>query len=154
MAVSSLHLFTILALFPAFLHAPPILLSFDFPKIVAAKPPTMVAFLLFQMILAPLEVLVSIGMNALSRHFEWEADRFACELQDKLPAAQAEEMKDMGDRLGKALIQLHVKNLSTVWVDWLYSSYHHSHPTLTERLKGLENFQAKRIRYAKDKKDL
>lgn len=25
-----------------------------------------------------------------------------------------------------------------------YSAYHHSHPTLTERLKGLEAFQAKR----------
>jgi STE24 endopeptidase len=29
-------------------------------------------------------------------------------------------MKDMGDRLGRALISLHVKNLSTVWVDWLW----------------------------------
>jgi STE24 endopeptidase len=68
------------------------------------------------MILTPLEAVVSIGMNAISRHFEWEADRFACELQDKLQSA---DMKDMGDRLGRALIALHVKNLSTVWVDWL-----------------------------------
>lgn len=29
-------------------------------------------------------------------------------------------MSDMGDRLGRALVALHVKNLSTVWVDWLY----------------------------------
>jgi len=93
------------------------------------------------MILTPLEAFVSIGMHAVSRHFEWEADRFACELQDKL---SDEKMSDMGDRLGRALIALHVKNLSTVWVDWLYSAYHHSHPTLTERLKGLESFQSKR----------
>ena len=52
-------------------------------------------------------------MNALSRKFEWEADAFACELQSQLNIA------DLGDRLGKALITLHVKNLSTVWVDWL-----------------------------------
>ncbi|KAF9039259.1 peptidase family M48-domain-containing protein, partial [Panaeolus papilionaceus] len=138
MAISQLHIFTILALFPAFLHAPPMLRSFDFPKEVAAQPPTIVAFLLFQMILTPLEAVVSIAMNAVSRHFEWEADRFAVELQDQLndPA-----MADMGDRLGQALIALHVKNLSTVWVDWLYSAYHHSHPTLTERLRGLESFQ-------------
>ncbi|RDB21780.1 CAAX prenyl protease 1 [Hypsizygus marmoreus] len=141
MAVSQLHIFTILALFPAFLRAPPLLRSFDFPKDVAAQPPTIVAFLLFQMILTPLEAVVSIGMNAISRHFEYEADKFACELQDKL---QSEDMKDMGDRLGRALIALHVKNLSTVWVDWLYSAYHHSHPTLTERLRGLESFQALR----------
>ncbi|KAJ3841940.1 peptidase family M48-domain-containing protein [Lentinula raphanica] len=143
MAISQIHIFTILALFPAFLHAPPLLRSFDFPKHVAAKPPTIVAFLLFQMILTPLEAFISIGMNAISRHFEWEADRFACELQDQL---KEESMKDMGDRLGRALITLHVKNLSTVWVDWLYSAYHHSHPTLTERLKGLESFQAKRAK--------
>jgi STE24 endopeptidase len=48
MAVSQLHIFTILALFPAFLHAPPLLRSFDFTKVVAAQPPTIVAFLLFQ----------------------------------------------------------------------------------------------------------
>ncbi|PPR01733.1 hypothetical protein CVT26_013180 [Gymnopilus dilepis] len=145
MAISQFHIFTILALFPAFLHAPPLLRSFDFPKEVAAQPPTIVAFLLFQMILTPLEAVVSIAMNAVSRHFEWEADRFAVELQDKL---DDEKMADMGDRLGKALIALHVKNLSTVWVDWLYSAYHHSHPTLTERLRGLESFQAKRQKKA------
>ncbi|KAF8631662.1 hypothetical protein AX17_005063 [Amanita inopinata Kibby_2008] len=141
MAISQLHIFTILALFPAFLRAPPLLRSFDFPKDVSVQPPTIVAFLLFQMILTPLEAVVSIAMNAVSRHFEWQADRFACELQDRL---QSTEMKDMGDRLGRALVTLHVKNLSTVWVDWLYSAYHHSHPTLTERLKALEAFQAAR----------
>ncbi|KAJ6558176.1 metalloendopeptidase [Mycena capillaripes] len=139
LAISQLHVFTIFALFPAFLHAPPVLTSFDFSKAVAAQPPTIVAFLLFQMILTPLEAFVSIGMHAVSRHFEWQADRFACELQDKLADPK---MSDMGDRLGRALIALHVKNLSTVWVDWLYSAYHHSHPTLTERLKGLESFRS------------
>jgi STE24 endopeptidase len=68
------------------------------------------------MILTPLEAVVGIALNAVSRQFEWEADQFAVELQDKLGA---EDMKDMGDRLGRALIALHVKNLSTVWVDWL-----------------------------------
>ena len=55
-------------------------------------------------------------MNTLSRKFEWETDAFACELQSQLNTA---EYGDLGDRLGKALITLHVKNLSTVWVDWL-----------------------------------
>ncbi|TFK71002.1 metalloendopeptidase [Pluteus cervinus] len=141
MAISQIHIFTILALFPAFLHAPPVLRSFDFPKEVAAQPPTIVAFLLFQMILTPVEAFTSMCMNAVSRHYEWQADRFACELQDRL---QDEKMEDMGERLGRALTALHVKNLSTVWVDWLYSAYHHSHPTLTERLKALEAFQAQR----------
>jgi STE24 endopeptidase len=92
------------------------------------------------MILTPLEAFISIGMNAVSRHFEWEADRFACELSEKLGD---QEKENLGERLGQALITLHVKNLSTVWVDWLYSAYHHSHPTLTERLKALEAFKKK-----------
>ena len=50
--VSQVHLFTILALFPAFMHAPPLLRAFDFSKHVAARPPTILAFLLFQVRLA------------------------------------------------------------------------------------------------------
>lgn len=148
--ISQTHIFGILALFPAFLHAPPVLASFDYPTAVARSPPTIVAFLLFQMILTPIEAVVSIAMNAVSRKFEFEADRFAVELEDRVKAAagekEAEGMNDMGDRLGRALVSLHVKNLSTVWVDWLYSAYHHSHPTLTERLKGLEFYQAEKLR--------
>lgn len=68
------------------------------------------------MILMPLEAVVGIAMNATSRHYEYQADNFACLLQTQL---KAEEMSDMGDRLGRALVQLHVKNLSTVWVDWM-----------------------------------
>jgi len=133
-------------MFPAFLHAPQFLRAFDFSAAVSARPPTIVAFLLFQMILSPLEAVIGIALNSLSRQFEWEADRFACEIQDRLSAP---EMKDMGERLSRALITLHVKNLSTLWVDWLYSAYHHSHPTLTERLKALQAFQSKRDSAAK-----
>ncbi|KAN0078080.1 Peptidase family M48 domain containing protein [Tylopilus felleus] len=140
LCISQVHMFTILALFPAFLHAPQFVRAFGFPKAVAARPPTMVAFLMFQMILTPMEALIGILLNVVSRRFEWEADRFACELQERLGVP---EMHDMGDRLGRALILLHVKNLSTVWVDWLYSAYHHSHPTLMERLKALESFKVK-----------
>jgi len=139
MVTSQLNIFSILALFPAFLHAPPVLRSFDFPPSVAANPPTIIAFSLFNMIVTPIEAVVGIFMNMLSRKYEWEADRFACELEEKLGVA---EMSDMGDRLGRALTDIHVKNLSTVWVDWMYSAYHYSHPTLTERLKALEAFQA------------
>ena len=68
------------------------------------------------MILTPMEAVVGIAMNAISRRFEYQADMFTCELKDKL---KNEEMADMPARLARALVQLHVKNLSTVWVDWL-----------------------------------
>ena len=121
--VSQLHLLSILAVFPAFLHSPPLLRSFGFPPSVAKQPPTLIAFLLFQMVLSPIESVVAIGMNHLSRKFEWEADAFACEIDEKHPAADGGVVPaakaDMGERLGNALISLHVENLSTVWVDWL-----------------------------------
>ncbi|KAJ6589031.1 peptidase family M48-domain-containing protein [Mycena capillaripes] len=140
-AISQLHRFAILVLFPTFVLAPPVLTSFGFSKAVVAQPPSVVVFVLFLRILTPLEAFVNIIMHAVSRHFEWQADRFVCELQDKLADPK---MSDMGDRLRRALITIHVKNLSTVWVDWLYSTYHNSHPTLTERLKEIESFRSTR----------
>lgn len=50
LVVSQLHIFSVLALFPAFMHAPLFLRAFDFPKHVAAKSPTILAFLLFQVL--------------------------------------------------------------------------------------------------------
>ncbi|TFY77410.1 hypothetical protein EWM64_g6604 [Hericium alpestre] len=94
--ISQLHIFVVLALFPAFRYAPPLLRAFGFPEEVAAHPPPIIAFLLFQMVLTPLEAVVSMALNAVSRRFEYEADRFACELQTQL---KAEEMHDMGARL-------------------------------------------------------
>lgn len=73
------------------------------------------------MILSPTEAVISMIMNAISRKFEWEADAFACELNEKLPNQVGVET--MGDRLAQALIGIHVKNLSTVWVDWLYANH-------------------------------
>ncbi|THH19549.1 hypothetical protein EW146_g1633 [Bondarzewia mesenterica] len=137
MLISQMHIFSILSLFPAFLHAPPLLRSFGFPTDVAANPPPIIAFLLFQMVVTPFEAVVSMALNAVSRRFEYQADHFACELGTRL---KSDDMGDMGSRLGRALVTLHVENLSTVWVDWLYSAYHHSHPTLTERLKALEAY--------------
>ncbi|KAN0109054.1 Peptidase family M48 domain containing protein [Russula decolorans] len=156
--VSQLHLFTILALFPAFLNAPPLLRSFGFSDSVAARPPPIIAFFLYQMLLTPLEAVVGMALNAVSRRFEYQADRFACELSAIIDADAAsdkekEAMKDMGTRLGRALVSLHAENLSTVWVDWLYSAYHHSHPTLTERLKGLEEYGSEGLGKTESKKD-
>lgn len=39
--------------------------------------------------------------------------------------------------LAKSLIKLQIQNLSTMDADWLYASYHYSHPILPERLAAL-----------------
>jgi len=152
--ISQFNIFFILTAFSVFQHSPPLLKSFGFPNQIAAQPPTLVAFWIFQLLLTPTEAFLSFLINGVSRRFEWQADYFAADLPhqlgDKLVPEQG--VPSMGDRLGNALITLHVKNLSTVWVDWLFSAYHHSHPTLLERLKELELYKTKAVQ--KGRKDL
>ncbi|KAG8908271.1 hypothetical protein FRB99_007804 [Tulasnella sp. 403] len=148
MVVSQFYLFSILSVFPPFLRSPPLLRSFNFPPSVAAHPPIIIAFFLFQMVQGPIDALIKVGMNALSRRFEYQADRFACEL-DERPKAKGTGEKPatlLSELLGKALISLHVGNLSTVWVDWLFSTWHHSHPTLTERLRAMKDIREEQVR--------
>lgn len=142
LVVSQIHLLLILSAFPPFLKSQALAKSFGFPSSVyKPQPPVLVAFMLFQMVLTPFEAVFSLGMNALSREFEWQADRFALELGESALASdvvvkkdeeevEGEDEKrvvykptgavdDLGTRLAAALITLHVENLSTVWVDWL-----------------------------------
>ncbi|KAG8994527.1 hypothetical protein FRB94_009824 [Tulasnella sp. JGI-2019a] len=140
--ISQVHLYAMLSVFPPFLRSSPLLRSFNFPPSVAAVPPTMVAFMLFQLVQGPIDTIIRVGMNAISRRFEFQADQFACEFDEKTPVEGEVKEALMGDRLGKALISLHVGNLSTVWVDWLYSTWHFSHPTLMERLKAMKDIKS------------
>lgn len=39
--------------------------------------------------------------------------------------------------LASSLLKLQIQNLSTMDADWMYASYHYSHPILSERLKAL-----------------
>lgn len=87
--------------------------------------PIIIGFMLFNDLLAPSECIMQFVMSLISRTHEYQADAFA---------------KTLGytQELGRALINLQVKNLSTMDVDPLYSSYHYSHPTLAERLTALK----------------
>jgi STE24 endopeptidase len=48
---------------------------------------------------------------------------------------------NMREELKEALIKLHKNNLSSPHNDPLYSAYHHSHPTLLERLKAMDRYK-------------
>jgi STE24 endopeptidase len=63
-------------------------------------------------------------MNILSRRYEFQADEFAQKLGYRT-------------ELAKSLIKLQIQNLSTMDADWMYASYHFSHPILSERLGAL-----------------
>jgi STE24 endopeptidase len=166
MVIAQIHFFAIIGCFPAFLHSTPLLLSFDFPARVAVHPPVLIAFVLYQSILTPVDTFVTAAMHAISRNFEFQADQFACELDAKLGVPGS---KGMGKRLGEALIAIMVDNLATLWIDpWYvqsstfrsvlltstrYSAWHHTHPTLTERLKALDKFESGTVT-TKEKKEL
>ena len=90
--------------------------------------PIIVGFLLFSDVLGPTDTLIKLGMNVLSRKFEFQADEFANKL-------------GYNAELARSLIKLQIQNLSTMDADWLFATYHFSHPILTERLKAL-NWQS------------
>lgn len=76
-------------------------------------------------IFSPYNTLVSFLMTLLSRRFEFEADAFAKRL-------------NRADKLKSALVKLNVDNLGFPVYDEWYSRWHHSHPTLLQRLDALD----------------
>lgn len=120
LGISQLHTFYLFSLFSVFLRNRSLYESFGFFR----EQPTMIGFLLFSEALAPTEAVIKLLMNMLTRKYEFEADRFAKDL-------------DYAKDLGAALIKLQIQNLSSMDADPMYSSFHHSHPILTERLKAI-----------------
>ncbi|KAH8693630.1 CaaX prenyl protease Ste24 [Talaromyces proteolyticus] len=119
-AIAQAHMFYIFALFTAFVNNKSLFESFGFYH----EKPIMIGFLLFSDALAPMDAVVKLLMNILSRKFEFEADAFASNLgYSKL--------------LARSLLKLQIQNLSTMDADWMYASYHYSHPILSERLGAL-----------------
>ena len=47
--------------------------------------------------------------------------------------------------LAKSLIRLQVENLSSMDADWMYASYHYSHPILPERLNALGWYGSEKV---------
>ncbi|CDK25391.1 unnamed protein product [Kuraishia capsulata CBS 1993] len=115
------HIFTMFTMFAAFVKNKSLFQSFGF----ANETPIIVGFLLFNDILKPVDAVLSFVLNLVSRKHEYEADKYAVD------QGYATELKT-------ALITLHKENLSSLSTDWLFSSYHHSHPHLTERLEAID----------------
>lgn len=120
LGIAQVHLFYVFALFSIFVNNNSLYNSFGFHD----SHPIMIGFILFSEALSPMDTILRFLMNILSRKFEFEADKFALDLGYK-------------KELARSLIKLQVENLSTMDADWLYASYHYSHPILTERLKAL-----------------
>jgi len=81
--------------------------------------------LFFGMLFAPIEMILSLFLNHLSRKNEFEADRFAIDTVE-----QPEHMID-------ALKKLAVHNLSNLSPHPFYSFLHDSHPPVLERIRAI-----------------
>lgn len=108
-------------MFSVFINNKSLYQSFGFVNTM----PTLIGFILFNGILTPVDTVLKLLINVMSRKFEYEADAFAVGLGYK-------------DELAKSLIKLQVQNLSTMDADPLYSAYHYTHPILPERLRALD----------------
>jgi len=111
-----------LGLFSLARFAPGLYTSFGFQ---ASHHPALAALLLFQMIIGPVDEVLNLCMNIVSRKFEFEADGFGVSL-------------GYGNELKQALCRLDKENKGPPYVDELYSAYHYSHPPLPERLRAID----------------
>lgn len=142
LTASQAHFFYIFALFSVFVNNNSLYADFGFTN----QHPIIVGFLLFSDVLGPMDNVIKLLMNILSRRFEFQADAFANNL-------------GYNTELARSLIKLQIQNLSTMDADWMFASYHFSHPILSERLKALnwqptEKVEVKSAEKAEDKGDL
>ena len=83
----------------------------------------------FGILFSPLEIILSVLMNLLSRKNEYEADRFAVDT-----TAGKEDMVN-------GLKKLSVHNLSNLTPHPFYVFLNYSHPPLLERIGAIRNFK-------------
>ncbi|PHH61782.1 hypothetical protein CDD81_7946 [Ophiocordyceps australis] len=119
--ITQAHLLYIFSLFSLFMNNNSLYSAFGFHN----QHPIIIGFILFSDALSPMDTVIKLLLNILSRRYEFQADTFA---------------KELGYRaqLASSLIKLHAQNLSTMDADWVYATYHYSHPHLSERLKALD----------------
>ncbi len=120
LALTLLHIGLMLAAFSGFRTQEALYEAFlvDAPKLYAG-------LVFFALLIGPVEFLLGLGLQALSRRHEYQADRFAA-LTTGAPAA-----------LGTALLRLSADNLAHPDPHPLYVALNYSHPPLLERLRAL-----------------
>ncbi|KAK3360058.1 peptidase family M48-domain-containing protein [Lasiosphaeria hispida] len=133
--ISQVHFFYIFALFSVFINNNSLYSDFGFTN----SHPIIVGFLLFSDVLGPMDTIIKLLMNILSRQFEFQADEFANGL-------------GYNAELARSLIKLQIQNLSTMDADWAFASYHFSHPILSERLKALKWQPTEKVETKSDEK--
>lgn len=136
LALFQAHFLYIFALFSAFINNNSLYADFGFTN----SHPIIIGFLLFSDVLGPMDSVIKLLMNMLSRKYEFQADAFANNL-------------GYNAELARSLIKLQIQNLSTMEADWMFASYHFSHPILSERLKALNWVPTEKVQTKEADKD-
>jgi len=85
--------------------------------------------LFFSLLYTPVEMVLSIALNILSRRNEYEADRFAAETVDESTS------------LVEALKKLNTDNLSNLTPHPFYVFLNYSHPPLLKRVQAIQRYK-------------
>jgi STE24 endopeptidase len=97
-----------------------------FQAFFVQQPSVYTGLICFGMLYAPLDLVLSIGMQIVSRRHEYEADRFAVDTCEE-PAA-----------LVQALKKLSVHNLANLTSHPFYVFLHYSHPPMLQRVRAIQ----------------
>lgn len=123
--ITSVHIFLMFALFGYLYTQQNLYAAFGFPH---DRPIIIGLMIILQFITAPFNAVMEFAVTVLSRRFEFQADEFAANM-------------GKAEMLQSALIKLNNDNLGFPIYDWLYSSWHHSHPPILERIEVLKKWQ-------------
>lgn len=122
MVISTLHTGVLFFLLGIFLNDPALFEAFYMDEMSVYA-----GLLFFGMLYTPVEMILGLGMNALSRKHEFEADAFAAQT-----TGDAESMI-------QALKKLSKDNLSNLTPHPFYVFLHYSHPPVRERIQALSH---------------
>ena len=89
------------------------------------QPSFHIGVIAFGILYSPISTIMGLGLNVLSRKFEYQADEFATVNSDS-------------DSLISSLKKLSVNNLSNLNPHPWYVFFHYSHPTLLQRIRGMK----------------
>jgi len=120
---SLLHIFIIFFIFGYFVNDPRMYLSYGFKN-----KSIFIGLMLYMGLYDPISYIIDIFQMKLTRVCEYQADSFAHTL-------------GYADQLISGLKKLFEKNLSDMDPDPLFSLVNHSHPTLIERVRALNQLK-------------
>jgi len=124
LVLSIVHMGMMWFLLSIFLHHPGLFQAF-----YVEQPSVYAGLVFFGLLYSPVELILSIGLQMVSRRHEYEADAYAVQTV-ATPAA-----------MQHALRKLAVHNLSNLTPHPFYVFLHYSHPPILQRLQALQRLE-------------